>query len=78
MTFQTSEKAHEDVKFFLKNKKKKNNNMVVSNTEILQKIKNKNLLNIEKNISKWEGLNKIIKNFFFQKSNDLENSFDKE
>ena len=78
MTFETSEKAHEDVKVFLKKKKKKSNNMVVSNTEILQKMKNKNLLNIEKNISKLEGLIKIIRNFFFQKSNNLENSFDKE
>ena len=41
-------------------------------------MKNKNLLNIEKNISKLEGLIKITRNFFFQKSNDLENSFDKE
>ena len=39
-----------DVKIFLKNKKKKSGNIVVNVTKISQKMKNKSLLSIEKNI----------------------------
>ena len=41
-----------DIKVFLNNKKKKSNNMVVNDTKIYQKMKNKSLLSIEKNITK--------------------------
>ena len=41
-----------DFKVFLKKKKRKINNMVVNNTNIYQKTKNKSLLSIEKNIIK--------------------------
>ena len=41
-----------DIKFFLKDKKKKSDNMVVSNTKNYQKINNKSLVSIEKNIIK--------------------------
>ena len=37
-----------DIKIFLKKKKKKSNNMVVNVRKISQKLKSKNLLNIEK------------------------------
>ena len=43
-------KACERIKIFLKNKKKKSDNMVVNVTKISQKMKNKSLLSIEKNI----------------------------
>ena len=39
-----------DIKIFLKNKKKKSNNMTMIITKIFQKLKNKSLLSIEKNI----------------------------
>ena len=39
-----------DIKIILKKKKKKINNMVVNITKIFQKMKNKSLLSIEKNI----------------------------
>ena len=39
-----------DIKIFLRKKKKKSNNMIVNVTKISQKIKNKSLLSIEKNI----------------------------
>ena len=42
-----------DIKFFLK-KKKKSNNLVMKVTKISQKIKNKSLLSIGKNIMEWE------------------------
>ena len=45
-------KLVKDIKIFLKMKKKKSNNMVVNVTKISQKMKNKSLLNIEKNIIK--------------------------
>ena len=45
-------KLSEDIKDFLKKKKKKSNNMVMNDTKIYHKIKNKNLLSIEKNIIK--------------------------
>ena len=38
------------IKIFVKKKKKKSNNMVVNVTKIFQKMKNKSLLSIEKNI----------------------------
>ena len=44
------EKLVKDIKTFLKKKKKKSNNMVVNVTKISQKMKNKSLLSIEKNI----------------------------
>ena len=45
-----SKKLMKDIKIFLKKKKKKSNNMVVNITEISQKLKDKSLLSIEKNI----------------------------
>ena len=46
-------KPVEDIKMFQKKKKKKSNNMVVVIvTKIFQKMKNKSLLSIEKNIIK--------------------------
>ena len=39
-----------DIKIFLRKKKKKSNNMIVNVTKISQKIKNKSLLSIEKNV----------------------------
>ena len=39
-----------DIKVFLKTRKKKSNNMVLNNTKIYQKMKNKSLLSIQKNI----------------------------
>ena len=44
-------KLPKDIKIFLKRKKKKNNNMAVTVTKISQKMKNKSLLSIEKNIT---------------------------
>ena len=41
-----------DIKVFLRKKKKKSNNMVMNDTKIYQKIKNKGLLSIEKSIKK--------------------------
>ena len=41
-----------DIEVFLKKKKKKRKNMVMKYTKIYQKIKNKSLLSIEKNIIK--------------------------
>ena len=43
-------KLVKDIKIFLKKKKKKRDNMVVNVTNISQKMKNKSLLSIEKNI----------------------------
>ena len=48
-----NKKLVRDIKVFLK-KKKKNDNMVVKDTKIYQKMKNKSLLDIEKNVIKWE------------------------
>ena len=45
-------KPVKDIKVFLKKKKKKSNKMVVKDTKISQKIKNKSLFNVEKNIIK--------------------------
>ena len=45
-------KLVKDIKVFLKKKKKKSNKMVVKGTKISQKIKNKSLFNVEKNIIK--------------------------
>ena len=39
-----------DIKFFLKKDKKKSYNMVVNNTKISQKMKNKSLLSIKKKL----------------------------
>ena len=43
-------KLMKDIKIFLKKKKRKSNNMVMNVTKISQKMKNKSLLSIEKNI----------------------------
>ena len=43
-----------DSKIFLKKRKEKSNNMVVNVTNNSQKIKNRSLLSIEKNIMEWE------------------------
>ena len=45
-------KLVKDINVFLKKKKKKSNNMAVSDTKIYQKIKNKSLFSIVKNIIK--------------------------
>ena len=45
-------KLVKNIKIFLKKKKKKSSNMVVNVTKISQKMKNKSLLSIEKNIIK--------------------------
>ena len=45
-------KFGKDIKLFLKKKKKKSDNINVNNTKIYQKMKNKCLLSIEKNIYK--------------------------
>ena len=45
-------KLVKDTKVFLKKKKKKCNNMVMNDTQIYQKVKNKSLLSIEKYIIK--------------------------
>ena len=55
-----------EVKVFLKKKKKKSNNMVVNDTKIYEKMKNKTLLSIEKNIIK-EKKCLIIRNYYFKK-----------
>ena len=47
-------KLVKDIKIFLKKKKKKRNNMAINVTKISQKLKNKSLLSIEKNIIKSE------------------------
>ena len=43
-----------DIILFLEKKKKKSNNMIVNDTKIYPEIENKSLLNIGKNIIKWE------------------------
>ena len=45
-------KLVKDIKVFLRKKNKKSNNAVVNYTKISQKMKNKSLLSIEKNIIK--------------------------
>ena len=45
---QKKKKLKKDIKVFLKKNKKKSNNMVVSDTKISQKMKNKSLLSIVK------------------------------
>ena len=54
-----------DSKIFLKKRKEKSNNMVVNVTNNSQKIKNRSLLSIEKNIMEWEKCYVIIiRNYF--------------
>ena len=43
-------KLVKDIKVFLKKKKKKSNNMFLNDTKIYQKMKNKSVFSIEKNI----------------------------
>ena len=43
-------KLVKDIKVCLKKKKNKSNNIVMNNTKIYQKMKNKSLLSMEKNI----------------------------
>ena len=43
-------KLVKDIKIFLKKRKKKSDNMLMNVTKIFQKMKNKSLLSIEKNI----------------------------
>ena len=49
-----------DSKIFLKKRKEKSDNMVVNVTNNSQKIKNRSLLSIEKNIMEWEKCYVII------------------
>ena len=44
-------KLVKDIKIFLKKRKKKSDNMLMNVTKIFQKMKNKSLLSIEKNIA---------------------------
>ena len=57
-------KLMKDIKVFLKKKKIKSSIMVVNDTKISQKLKNKSLLSIEKNIIK-KRLIIIIRNYYF-------------
>ena len=50
----STKEAHKWYQSLSKEEKEKNNNMVVNNTRIYQKMKNKSLLSIEKDIIKWE------------------------
>ena len=63
---QKKKKLMKDIKIFLKKKKEKSNNMVVNVTNISQKMKNKSLLSIEKNIVEWESCIIIIKNIWLK------------
>ena len=57
-----------DIKIFLKKKKKKSNNMVMNVTKISQKMKNKSLLSIEKNIIELKKCQIIlIRDYYFKK-----------
>ena len=47
-------KFTKDIKVYLKKKKKKSKNLVVNNTKVYQKMKNKSWLSIKKYITKWE------------------------
>ena len=47
-------KLVKDIKVCLKKKKNKSNNIVMNDTKIYQKMKNKSLLSMEKNIMKQE------------------------
>ena len=47
-------KLVKEINIFLKKKKKKSDNMLMKDTKISQKIKNKSHLGIEKSIIKWE------------------------
>ena len=75
-----------DIEVFLKKNKKKSNNIVLKDTKIYQTMKNKSLLNTEKNIIKWEKtpyynykkLFSFRKSKTILKSHDLESSFDEE
>ena len=58
------------IKIFLRKKKKKNDNMVVSVTKISQKVENKSLLSIEKNILEQK------KTLYYDYNNDLKSSFE--
>ena len=52
----------------VKKKRKKSDNMVVNDTEIYQKMKNKTLLSIQTNIIKWEKrFVIIIRNYYLKK-----------
>ena len=80
MIKKTTEKPHERDKSFSKEEKeKKGNIMVVNNTKIYQKMKNKCLMSIEKNIIKWEKTpNYNYKELFsFRKSTIISKSNDK-
>ena len=48
------EKPVKNTKDVPKKEKKKSDNIVVNDTKIYQKMKNKSLLSIEKNVTKWE------------------------
>ena len=80
MIKKTTKKPHERGKSFSKEEKeKKGNIMVVNNTKIYQKMKNKCLMSIEKNIIKWEKTpNYNYKELFsFRKSTIISKSNDK-
>ena len=55
-----------------KEEKEKDNNMVVNVTKISQKMKNKSLLSLEKNIIEWEKTSYYKTPYY-----DLESSFEK-
>ena len=62
-------KIMKDIKIFLKKKKQKSGNMVVNITKISQKMKNKSLLSIEKNITESEKCHIVIVGKYFNLEN---------
>ena len=72
-------KLVKDIKVYLKKNMIQSNNMVMIDTKISQKMKNKSLLSIKKNYNmRKKCLIIIIKNYYFLKSNGLEKTFDGE
>ena len=60
-------KLVKDIKVFLKKKKKKGNNILINEMKIYQKMKNKNFLNIEKNIKREKTPDYNYKKYCFKK-----------
>ena len=59
----TAKKVFERHQNLSKEEKEKSNNMVVNVTKISQRVKNKSLLSIEKNIIEWEKMGKCNYNY---------------
>ena len=60
-------KLVKDIKVFLKKKKKKGNNILINEMKIYQKMKNKNFLNIAKNIKREKTPDYNYKKYCFKK-----------